>query len=226
MQCHAHERTRTIFAYTTFGFNLTDRLSITDAQNFKESSPASSPSSNNVTYVPFSSRYIKIWKCLNEIIVQQFVSNNSCPGYSDIWPFCNNGFIFVMSTCQFLIRPGRGQGAGGRGQGPSAIPVSGLRRTAPQQPVATQQGACYHPVREPSESSFSRKMSLSAFKAPPCGETAPRVLASKTTADRHRQQKYSFAKTDLFKESRNWTEHMNCQKGSFFLYLIIHRYRH
>ena len=35
MQCHARERTRTIFAYTTFGFNLTDWLSIADAQIFK-----------------------------------------------------------------------------------------------------------------------------------------------------------------------------------------------
>ena len=26
MQCHARKRTRTIFAYTTFGFNLNDRL--------------------------------------------------------------------------------------------------------------------------------------------------------------------------------------------------------
>ena len=106
------------------------------------------------------------------------MANHSCPGYSDVWRFCNNDFIFVMSTCRFLIRPGRWQGAGSL-----AIPVSGLRRTAPQQPVAKQQGHAITPCANP-----------------------PRVLASKTTADRHKQQIYSFAKTDLFKESRNWTQ--------------------
>ena len=40
------------------------------------------------------------------------MANHSCPEYSDVWPFRNNDFIFVMSTCRFLIRPGRGQRAG------------------------------------------------------------------------------------------------------------------
>ena len=52
------------------------------------------------------------WTRFNEIIVQ--IANHSCPGHSDVWRFCNNDFIFVMSTCRFFITPGRGQGAGGR----------------------------------------------------------------------------------------------------------------
>ena len=65
------------------------------------------------------------------------MANHSCPGHSDVWRFCNNDFIFVMSTCQFFIRPGGGQGAGSLA---SPASVSSLRRAAPQRPVAKQLG--------------------------------------------------------------------------------------
>ena len=68
------------------------------------------------------------------------MANHSCPGHSDVWRFCNNDFIFVMSTCRFFIRPGRGQGAGSL-----AISVSSLRRAAPQRPVAKQHGGMPSP---------------------------------------------------------------------------------
>ena len=67
------------------------------------------------------------------------IANHSCPGYSDVWRFCNNDFIFVMSTCRFFIRPGRGQGAGSLAAIPVSM-VSSLRRAAPQRPVAKQHG--------------------------------------------------------------------------------------
>ena len=65
---------------------------------------------------------------------------HSCPGYSDVWRLFNNDFIFVMSSCRFFITPGRGQGAGSL-----AIPVSGLRRAAPQRPVAKQRWGMLSP---------------------------------------------------------------------------------
>ena len=68
------------------------------------------------------------------------MANHSCPRHSDVWRFCNIDFIFVMSTCQFFIRPGRGQGAG-----PIAIPVSSLRRASPRRPVAKQHGGMPSP---------------------------------------------------------------------------------
>ena len=69
----------------------------------------------------------------NEIIVQKWPIIRVQD--SDVWRFCNNDFIFVMSTCRFFIKPGRGQGAGSL-----AISVSSLRRAAPQRPVAKQHG--------------------------------------------------------------------------------------
>ena len=68
------------------------------------------------------------------------MANHSCPGHIDVWRFCNNDFIFVMSTCRFFIRPGRGQGARSL-----AILVSSLRRAAPQRPVAKQHGGMPSP---------------------------------------------------------------------------------
>ena len=104
-----------------------------------------------------------------------------------------------MSICRFLIRPGRGQGAGSL-----AIPMSGLRQNHPNNPLLSNRGHAITPCAEP-----------------------PSALASKTTADRHRQQIYSFAKTDLFnKKATIEHRHMNCQKGIFVLYLIMHRYHH
>ena len=127
------------------------------------------------------------------------MANHSCPGYSDVWPFCNNDFIFVMSTCRFLIRPGRGQRAGSL-----AIPASGLRRTAPQQPVATQTGGMLSSrARTLREYWLARQLPIgtgSRYIA------LPKRICSKKAAIEHR--------------------HMNCQKGSCVLYLIIHRYRH
>ena len=107
----------------------------------KESSPASSPSSNNITYAAFSWRCIKIWTCFNEIIVQQWLIIR----VQDIVTFgvCNNDFIFVMSTCRFFITPGRGQGARS-----VTIPVSGLRRAAPQQPFAKQRWGMLSPCAQ------------------------------------------------------------------------------
>ena len=40
------------------------------------------------------------------------MANHSFPRYSDVWRFCSNDFIFVMSTCRIFIRSGRGQGKG------------------------------------------------------------------------------------------------------------------
>ena len=132
------------------------------------------------------------------------MANHSCPGYSDVWRFCNNDFIFVMSTCRFLIGPGRGQGAGSL-----AIPMSlslcqACGEQHPNNPLLSNSGHAITPCMQP-----------------------PSALASKTTADWHTQQIYSFAKTDLFnKKAAIEHRHMNCQKGSCVLYLIIHRYRH
>ena len=66
---------------------------------------------------------------------------HSCPGYSDVWCLCNSDFIFVMSTCRFFITPGRGAGS-------LAIPVSGLRRAAPQRPVAKQRWGMLSPCAQ------------------------------------------------------------------------------
>ena len=121
------------------------------------------------------------------------MANHSCPGYSDVWRFCNNDLIFVMSTCRFLIRPGKGQGAA---PGPLLSLCQTYGEQHPNNPLLRNRGHAITLCANP-----------------------PRVLACKTTADRHRQQIYSFAKTDFHR-------HMNCQKGSCVLYLIIHRYRH
>ena len=124
------------------------------------------------------------------------MASHSCPGYSDVWRFCNNDFIFVMSTCRFLIRPGRGQG-------PLLSLCQACGEQHPNNPLLSNSGQAITPCAEPLS-----------------------VLASKTTADRYRQQIYSFAKMDLFNNKAAIEhKHMNCQKGSCVLYLIIHRYR-
>ena len=127
------------------------------------------------------------------------MANHSCPGHSDVWRFCNNDFIFVVSTCRFFIRPGRGQGAGSL-----PIPVSSLRRAAPQRPVAKQHGGT------PSLRAQLRVYWL-ARQIEDCRST----------------QAAGFAKTDLLIR-RAAIEHRytNWQKGSFVLHLIIHHYRY
>ena len=127
------------------------------------------------------------------------MANHSCPGYSDVWPFCNNDFIFVMSTCRFLIRPGRG--AGGR------VPCYPCVRPAANSTPTTR---CYATGGMLS----SRARILREYwlgRQLPIGTGSryialPKRICSKKAAIEHR--------------------HMNCQKGSCVLYLIIHRYRH
>ena len=107
-----------------------------------------------------------------------------------------------MSTCRFLIRPGRGQGAGGR------VPLLSLCQACgeqhPNNPLLRNRGHAIIPCANP-----------------------PRVLASKTTADRHRQQiSIALPKRICSKKAAIEHRHMHCQKGSCVLYLIIHRYRH
>ena len=152
------------------------------------------------------------------------MANHSCPGYSDVWPFCNNDFIFVMSTCRFLIRPGMGQGAGAL-----AIPV---RPAANSNPLLRNRGHAIIPSTGPlsdlryvSSDEGMAAGSGTSLAIIPCANP-PRVLASKTTADRHRQQIYSFAKRICSKKAAIEHRHMNCQKGSCVLYLIIHCYRY
>ena len=69
---------------------------------------------------------------------------HSCPGYSDVWRLCNNGFIFVMSTCRFFVTPGRGLGPL-----PSLCQACGGKH--PNDPLLSNDGACYHPARRASE---------------------------------------------------------------------------
>ena len=163
----------------------------------KESSPTSSPSSNNITYVAFSWRYIKIWTRLNEIIVQQWPIIR----VQDIVTFGVSVTMTVRHVNLSILNKTR-QGA--RGQGPLLSLCQACGGQHPNNPLLSNRG---HAIT-------------------PCAE-ALSVLASKTTADRHRQQIYSFAKTDLFnKKAAIEHRHMHCQKGNCVLYLIIHRYRH
>ena len=127
------------------------------------------------------------------------VANHSCPGHSDVWHFYSNDFIFVMSTCRSFIRPGRGQGP--------LLSMSGLRRAASQRPVAKQHGGMLSPHAQNLRGNW--------------------LARQIECCDRHRQQIYSFAKTDLLNKKatiEHW--HTNWQKGSFFHDLIIHRYGH
>ena len=135
------------------------------------------------------------------------MANHSCPGHSPVWRFCNNDFIFVMSTCRFFIRPGGGQGAGSLA---SPASVSSLRRAAPQRPVAKQHGGM------PSPREQNLRVYWLARQIEDC-------------RSRHRQEIwiYSFAKTDLLiRKAAIEHRYTNWQKGSFVLHLIIHHYRH
>ena len=155
------------------------------------------------------------------------MANHSCPGYSDVWPFCNNDFIFVMSTCRFLIRPGMGQGAGGR---VPCYPCRACGEQHPNNPLLRNRGMLSSLALDPSliHDMFREGMAAgsgTSLAIIPCANP-PRALASKTTSDRHRQQIYSFAKRICSKKAAIEHRHMNCQKGSCVLYLIIHRYRY
>ena len=72
------------------------------------------------------------------------MANHSCPGHIDVWRFCNNDFIFVMSTCRFFIKPGRGQG-------PLLSLCQACGGQHPNDPLLSNMGACHHPVRRTSE---------------------------------------------------------------------------
>ena len=156
------------------------------------------------------------------------MANHSCPGYSDAWPFCNNDFIFAMSTCRFLIRPCMGQGAGAL-----AIPVRPAANSTPATRCYATGGMLtslalsrpFSDLRYVSSDEGMAAGSGTSLAIIPCANP-PRVLASKTTADRHRQQIYSFAKRICSKKAAIEHRHMNCQKGSCVLYLSIHCYHY
>ena len=85
----------------------------------------------------------RLFWCGQQGISVMGAAHHSCPGYNDVWRLCKNDFIFVMSTCRFSITPGTGQGAGSL-----AIPVPGLRRAAPQRPVAKQRWGTLSPCAQ------------------------------------------------------------------------------
>ena len=133
------------------------------------------------------------------------MANHSFPRYSDVWRFCNNNFIFVMSTCRFFIRPGRGQGARG---GPLLYLCQDCGGQHPNKPLLSNRENVYAttPCAEPT----SVLASKTNRRLPVRAQAADKIALPKRIC--------SIRKPQL--NTNTWIG----RKGGWVLYLIIHRY--